>query len=197
MKSFGYLLLKIVAIILVVIGAVFLFGAILGFSKSGSIQASSIFLAIGGSSLAAGMWLSKYAVSLREIEEPNCISVGNKYTSEYPEKWAEIFSIIEKAGGVKMPLFKELTKSEKSKVRMNWVAFFLGPFYYLALGMWRPVVTYLISMVIFYAVIDYVALTYFGKENIKASGVAAGFIWGMLANVNYYKLKVLGEKNWF
>ena len=42
----------------------------------------------------------------------------------------------------------------------------------------------------------FVALTYFGKENFHISGVAAGFVWAMFANVNYYKLKVLREKNW-
>ena len=82
---------------------------------------------------------------------------------------------------------------------MNWAAFFLGPFYYLALGMWRPMVSYFILMVLFFVVIDFAALVFFGIDDFKLYGAvgASGVVWGMLANTNYYKLKVLGEKNWF
>lgn len=196
MKPFVYFLIKIIAIILVIIGLFFLFTAIIGYSKVGNIQASSMFLAISVASLVAGIWLSKYEASLKNEKNRGLTSVSAKYESEFPEKWSEIFSLIEKAGGVKMPLIKGLTKNEQFKIRINWLAFFFGPFYYLALGMWRQTITYLFVMIVMFETMDYVTLTYFGKENFHISGVAAGFVWAMLANVNYYKLKVLREKNW-
>lgn len=196
MKVFGYFVLKIIAIILVINGAVFLLGTFIGYSRDSDISASGIRFAIAITSLVAGALISKFAISLRGEEQQPPYSEENEYEREFPKKWANIFFLIDKAGGASLPLLKEMPRQERSAVRMNWAAFILGPFYYFALGMWRPAVSYLLGMVAFFLALDYVALTYFGKENVRVSGVAAGFIWGMLANVNYYKMKVLGEKNW-
>jgi hypothetical protein len=197
MKAVGYFVLKAIAIILVVNGAIFLLGAFIGYAREGNFQASAIRFFIAIASLVFGTLISKFAISLRGEELQDFSTGENQYEREFPKKWANVFFLIDKAGGVKMPFLKEMSRQERSKVRMNWGAFILGPFYYLALGMWRPAVSYLLCMVTFFLVLDHVALTYFGKENLRISGVAAGFIWGMLANVNYYKMKVLGEKNWF
>ncbi len=197
MKALRYITLKIIAILFVAIGAFLLFGAYLSYSNNDAVLVASIWLLIAIAFLAIGVLISRFAVSLREKVDPSFNSEENKYSGKFPKQWAEIFLLIDKAGGVKLPLLKEMPRKEQSKIRINWLAFLLGPFYYLAIGLWRPMITYFFCIVLFFMALDYLALTYFGIENLKIPGIAAAVVWGMLANINYYKMKVLGEKNWF
>ncbi len=116
--------------------------------------------------------------------------------TELPEKWIKVFSLIDKAGGVKMPNIKDLTPSERIKARLNFWAFFFGPIYYLIKNMWKKAITYFGLIILFIVAFDYIAITYFHKDDINIPGVAVGIIWAMLANVDYYKVKVLGEDKW-
>ncbi len=115
---------------------------------------------------------------------------------EYPEKWREIFSLIERAGGPKLPNLKELNSSERFKVRMNWWAFFFGPIYYLIKGMWRKTITYIILMACVIYLVDFAAVHFFNKADFNLPGVGFGVIWAMLANPDYYKIKVLKQNKW-
>lgn len=115
---------------------------------------------------------------------------------DLPEKWKKVFSLIEKAGGVKMPKIKDLTPSERIKARLNFWAFFFGPIYYLIKRMWKKAITYFGLIILFFLVFDYITITYFHRSDINIPGVAVGIIWAVLANIDYYKIKVLGEDKW-
>ena len=120
----------------------------------------------------------------------------NTQNSNLPKKWNEVFSLIDKAGGVKMTNLKELSFSERIKARMNWWAFFFGPIYYLIKGMWKKAITYFGLIIAFFSAVDYIAITFFQQNDLNIPGVAVGVIWGMLANIDYYKIKVLNEDKW-
>ena len=61
------------------------------------------------------------------------------------ESWKVKFHLLEKAGGVKLSKFKELSFSERMKVNFNLIAFFLGPIYYAVKGMWKKGIIFLQS----------------------------------------------------
>jgi hypothetical protein len=139
--------------------------------------------------------LSQNAEDALPVDD-SLINDDNIYLNNFPKHWAEVFTLIDRAGGVKMPRIKELSPRARMKARMNWFAFVFGPLYYLIKGMWRPMLSYLLIMILFIIAFDYLALTYFGKKEFNVSGTVFGVVWGMLANTNYYKMRVLGKKNW-
>ena len=104
--------------------------------------------------------------------------------------WKDVFRLIEKAGGAKLPRFRDLANKERRAIQSNWRAFFLGPFYFLAKGLWRP------ALVVFAtAVAIGLGLEAMGLGGVK-TGMAVGFYCYMRANVLYYRLKVDGEQPW-
>ena len=105
--------------------------------------------------------------------------------------WKETFQLIDRAGGVKLPKLRELSSSDRRRIQFNWLAFLFGPFYYLTKGMWRKAITY--SAIIFALIFALLAL---GLKSSAGFGVAFGIIWAMLANISYYKIKVLGQNPW-
>jgi hypothetical protein len=103
------------------------------------------------------------------------------------EHWKSVFRLIEKAGGAKMPQLRDLERAERRKVTSNWGAFFLGPIYLLAKGLWLP------AVVVFGAAVALgLGLEAMGLGGAKL-GVGVGLYCHMRANVLYYRLKVLGE----
>jgi hypothetical protein len=106
------------------------------------------------------------------------------------ESWKAVFRLIEKAGGAKLPQFRDLSIKERRAIQANWRAFFLGPLYFLAKGLWRP------ALVVFgtaFAII--LALEAMGFGGAKL-GIGVGLYCYMRANVLYYRLKVDGEQPW-
>ena len=103
------------------------------------------------------------------------------------DHWKAVFRLIEKAGGASMPRLRDLERAERRKVMSNWRAFFLGPIYLLAKGLWLP------AIVVFgTAVAVGLVLEAMGFGGVK-TGMGVGFYCYMRANVLYYRLKVLGE----
>ena len=118
------------------------------------------------------------------------MATSNDY-SAFSAVWQKRFALIDKAGGAKMPRFKELTFGERLAVNTNVLALFFGPFYYLAKGMWRKAIA--ITAIIFALIFVLVLL---GLKSNGGIGGAAAVIWSMMANMSYYKIKVLGEDHW-
>jgi Protein of unknown function (DUF2628) len=133
---------------------------------------------------------------MKETLDHDTPSTNTIYDPELPEKWHLVFSLIDKAGGIKMPDFKELTPSERIKARMNFWALFFGPIYYLIKGMWKKTVVYMVLMVLFLLLLHYLAFVFFQIEDLDVPGVAMGIVWAALANVDYYKIKVLKQNTW-
>lgn len=60
------------------------------------------------------------------------------------DKWKKRFKVITKAGGPRLPDFRSLPIAERRGINFNWLAFLLGPFYFLAKGLWRQAIVYVL-----------------------------------------------------
>ena len=111
---------------------------------------------------------------------------------EVSDKWKDRFRAIERAGGPDLPDFRNLSVSDRRGVQFNWLAFLLGPFYYLAKGLWRQTIVYVLLAIACVFIMEAVGLGKFGR----AVGYGFAAIYGIRANISYYKKVVLGETPW-
>jgi Protein of unknown function (DUF2628) len=79
---------------------------------------------------------------------------------------------------------------------MNWLALFFGAFYYLAKGMWRKAISLSVALSIAALLLDLVMESLEMPSNGIATGAAAA-IFGIRANIGYYKKIVLGQNGWW
>ncbi|MGH8617046.1 MAG: DUF2628 domain-containing protein [Burkholderiales bacterium] len=119
-------------------------------------------------------------------------------TLQVSATWKRRFRAMQKAGGPNLPDIKMLTKEERKGISMfNIVAFLFGPFYYLFKGMWRKGLTLFTLTLIGILVLDFVLeLAGFGKY-AKSTSFAAGAVYAVLANRDYYAKMVLGQNGWW
>jgi hypothetical protein len=112
--------------------------------------------------------------------------------------WKERFKAIFHAGGPKLPKLKTLSKDERKKAfSLNFLAFFLGPIYYIAKGMWKKAITYLIASCVIIIALGLI-LDYFGLERISnALRYGASAFFAIRANIDFYKKVVLNENGWW
>lgn len=108
------------------------------------------------------------------------------------DAWKARFRTIERAGGPDLPNFRDLPGSERRGIHFNWVAFLLGPFYYLAKGLWRQAIAYTLFAFACVLVMETVGLGRFGQ----AVGYGIAALYAIRANISYYKRIVLGETPW-
>lgn len=109
------------------------------------------------------------------------------------DTWKARFHLIKRAGGPRLTQLKTLSKKERRKAfSLNILAFFFGPVYYLTKGMWRQALSLtLLCMLVIYALgVAGVNLDHMGL------GVATGILFGMKANLDYYRKMVLCETKW-
>ncbi|MGY4535283.1 hypothetical protein ACVW0Y_004436 [Pseudomonas sp. TE3786] len=113
-------------------------------------------------------------------------------------EWKERFIAISRAGGSKLPLFKQLAKPERRKaMSMNFLAFFFGPIYYIIKGMWKRGLIYFVLGAVVIVILG-MMLEHLGFRTIARSlhfGLAA--IYGMRANIDFYKKNVEGDNGWW
>ncbi|MDI9238254.1 DUF2628 domain-containing protein [Lysobacter sp. LF1] len=108
------------------------------------------------------------------------------------ETWKRRFRLIEKAGGVQMTHFRDLSFGERMSINFNVLAFFFGPFYYLIKGMWRPAVAYLL---IVFAIVVVLELAGLGRL-ARSVGYGMAAVYSLRANITYYRQRVLEEYPW-
>lgn len=114
------------------------------------------------------------------------------------DAWKKRFRAIWKAGGPSMPRAKELSKEDRKLLHsFNALAFFLGPFYYLGKGMWKRAIT-----MTFLCVVTLLALgmvfDFFGWYKLtSALKYGVGAFYAAMANVHYYKKRVLDDNGWW
>jgi len=114
------------------------------------------------------------------------------------ESWKIRFRAIYAAGGPKLPQLKSLPKKDRRKAyALNFYAFFFGPFYYAAKGMWkRGLVLLALSMAVVIPlgiVLDTYGLLRLSKSLVY--GVSA--LYAIRANLDYYKKMVLQDNGWW
>lgn len=119
-----------------------------------------------------------------EADPISCLDVA--------ESWKRKFRLIDKAGGPDIPRFRELSFGERFSLNFNILAFFFGPFYYLAKGLWRQAIIYFIFAVAVFLLLEAIGLGQFSRS--VGYGLAAGY--AVRANISYYKKVVLGNIPW-
>ena len=112
------------------------------------------------------------------------------------DTWKKRFHLIEKAGGVKLPRFKELSFRERMSVNFNVWAFLFGPIYLLIKGMWKFALAWL-GVTLLVGILLAVIEMMFQINTGNAAGVGVAASLSMLANRNYYKKMVQGQLDWF
>lgn len=140
---------------------------------------------------------NSYGSSFPPLTEPSVATPPKVKTDavshlDVSPAWERKFRLIEKAGGPDLPHFRELPYSERLGLNFNMLAFFFGPFYYLAKGLWRQAILYFILAV---ALVMLLEATGLGKIS-RAVGYGFAAVYGIRANVSYYKKVVLGEAPW-
>lgn len=111
--------------------------------------------------------------------------------------WRARFALIDKAGDPSLPGVKTLPVSERFKL-MNWWALFFGAFYYIAKGMWRKAISLSVALSIAFLLLELfmAALAMPDAGNGIATGAAAA-LFGIRANIDYYKKIVLRQNGWW
>lgn len=117
-------------------------------------------------------------------------------TSNLSDSWKNKFASIEKAGGPKLPLYRDLTSNERSVIFNGW-GFFFGPFYYLVKGMWKKaIVLFLLSLIV--GILIEMIL---GAMGINIPEVMqflpSAVIFACRANIDFYKKMILGDNGWW
>lgn len=109
------------------------------------------------------------------------------------DAWKRKFRLIEKAGEGYFRQSRERSSGGSFAVGFNILAFLFGPFYFLAKGLWRPAVAYVLLAVAVGVVLELISK---GKLS-HGLGYGFAFIYAIRANVLYYRKVVLGEMSWF
>lgn len=114
------------------------------------------------------------------------------------EKWKIRFRAIALAGGPKMPNLKNLPKSDRRKAYgLNILAFLFGPFYYMAKGMWKRGLALFAVLLVVVIALGFV-LEHFGLGRVSNSlGYGVGAVFGLRANIDYFKKMVLNNNEWW
>lgn len=106
--------------------------------------------------------------------------------------WKRRFRLIEKAGGVQMKQFRDLSFGERLSIGFSALGFFFGPIYYLCKGLWRPAIAYFLILFGIALVAAMANLEFM----VRATGYAGGALYGARATLLYYRKQVLGETPW-
>jgi hypothetical protein len=113
------------------------------------------------------------------------------------DAWKKKFSLLEKAGGVKLTKMKQLAFGERYTLNFNFLAFFFGPFYYASKGMWRKALVFT-GLAIVAIVVLSIALEMAGLDRFaKALGYGVAALFATRANIDYYKKMVLKQNGWW
>jgi hypothetical protein len=136
-------------------------------------------------------------ISIANAEiQPSVIIVDAPPITEVSESWKKKFALIEKAGGVGFPKWRELTYGEKNVIRINLWALVFGPFYYIALGMWKKGAVIFFLCIATLMVLD-LTLEHFGREMSATLNYVTAVIYAQRATLDYYKKVVLGDDGWW
>ena len=114
------------------------------------------------------------------------------------DKWKLRFSLLEKAGGTKMPKIKDLGFWDRMKLLSNGWGFLFGPLYYFKLGMWKKALAYTALGAIGLMLMELICRSF--NINGGTAGGVTNFlipaIFASRANVDYYKKIMLGTNGW-
>lgn len=107
------------------------------------------------------------------------------------EKVTPVLDLIEKAGGIKMPLLKELSPKERIKVAYSVWAFLFSIFYYVYHGMWKKG---LVLLAVSVAVT--IPINLFLPTFANITWIITSVIYATRAPVNLYSKYRLNDDSW-
>ncbi|PHM31153.1 DUF2628 domain-containing protein [Xenorhabdus innexi] len=126
-------------------------------------------------------------------------------TSKYTKTWQERFEFFEKNGAPSskehQAAFKKLSFSKRTKINMNFFAFFFGLLYFIALGMWKKGLAILgVGIVIFiiFFIVSIIVPISPETANLISTGLsfAIAGIYAVTANYSYYLKEAKGDDSW-
>ena len=114
------------------------------------------------------------------------------------DTWKKRFKWLRSAGGPSMSNLKNLPKEQqKSFVSLNILAFLFGPFYYLAKGMWKKAISlFTVCFAVIFLLEIVLIMAGFGGL-AKALGYGGAAVFGVRANIDYYKKMVMNDNGWW
>lgn len=114
------------------------------------------------------------------------------------EHWKATFRAILSAGGPGLPHARDLRWRVRWRARRpNLAALLLGPCYYAALGMWKK------GLALSAVALPVLLMTSALAATLGAAGlwapalVGLAAVFGLRANVDYYRTMVLGDTGWW
>lgn len=118
---------------------------------------------------------------------------------EISGKWKKRFDLIDKAGGVKLPLVKNLSFSERVTAAFNIWGFIFGVLYYGYLGMWKKGL-FLFGIITLVCVLTALLESVFPEIKLLQKLNALTYIimpvvCGAMVNIDYYKKIFVKEKS--
>lgn len=122
------------------------------------------------------------------------------------DQWKQRFYAIEKAGGVHLPLLKSLSPENRKAAykavyglsASGFLAFFFGPLYYIAKGMWKKGLLIFLVMFGITNALGFL-LVMFGMDPERMGwilGFPTAMIFMKLAPLDFYAFKVLKDDGW-
>lgn len=154
--------------------------------------ASASFCGSCGSSVALAMQPPRQ--NERRSQEPT--ATMNDLNGAISDSWKETFALFEKAGGIKLPNFKNLPSKERSRLIFNVWGLLFGPIYYLAKGMWKKAIT-LMAIGMVAIIMLYIILESMGISAEIITNFVIPIIFATRANTDYYKKMILGDNGWW
>lgn len=142
---------------------------------------------------------NKIDVSANDSEFDPDSTLAKIESLQVSEQWKQRFVAICQAGGPKLPKLKNLPKHERRLAyRLNIPACLFGPFYYFALGMWKKGIALSALLTPPLLALGVVLSNDFDVNQVTtvlSSGACA--VFGIRANIDYYKMMVLGNTGWW
>jgi uncharacterized membrane protein YvbJ len=114
------------------------------------------------------------------------VSLHSKPKKSISNRLKTKFELIDKAGGVSLSNFNQLSKSEKIKLRINIEAFFFGVLFYFSHRMWKKGLTYTVA---------FIPLSLLMGP--KVTMILFGLFISYRSNIDLYKKYKLSNDEWF
>lgn len=111
------------------------------------------------------------------------------------ERITPVLDAVEKAGGVKIPLVKDLSTKEKRKVSMSIWAFLFTIFYYGYHGMWKKGIV-LLAVCVVLQLISVFTIELVIPEFSNIAWILTAVVYGSRAPVNLYSKYRLHDDSW-
>lgn len=119
--------------------------------------------------------------------------------TKLPHVWRDKFAAIDRAGGVELPKLNLLPLTMRVRIRCNVFAMLFGVVYYICKSMLKRGIALTALLMAITLLLPWLAdllnVTANVAHNVTAAVSAIVYAWR--ANLDYYKLAVLGDDSWW